>query len=86
MGVSADQVDRQLEFDDANSLGFSLLADPSGAIARIFGVSRGRSLPDKRRTFVIDRDGTVLRTVRSELNMRLHADRALEALRQAINS
>ena len=83
MGISADQVDRQLEFDDANSLGFALLADPSRAIARSFGVSRGRFLPDKRRTFVIDRDGTVLRTVRSELNMRLHSDRALEALRRA---
>ena len=83
MGISADQVDRQLEFDDANSLGFALLADPSRAIARSFGVWRGRFLPDKRRTFVIDRDGTVLRTVRSELNMRLHSDRALEALRQA---
>ena len=86
VGVSAEQVDRQREVDDANSLGFPLLSDPSRAIARSFGVSRGRFLPDKRRTFVIGQDGSVLRTVRSELNMRLHADRALETLRQAINS
>ena len=85
MGISADQVDRQREFDDANALGFPLLSDPNRAIAASYGVSRGRFLPDKRRTFVIDRDGSVLRTVRSELNMRIHADRALETLRREIN-
>ena len=86
MGVSADQVDRQREFDDANALGFPLLSDPGRAIAESFGVIRRRPLPNKRKTFVIDRDGTVLRTVRSELNMRLHADNALDALRKAVSS
>ena len=82
MGISADQVDRQREFDDANALGFPLLSDPGRGIAQSFGVIRRHPLPNKRKTFVIDRDGTVLRTVRSELNMRLHADNALEALRR----
>ena len=86
MGISADQVDRQLEFDDANALGFPLLSDPGRGIARSFGVVRKGRLPNKRRTFVIGRDGSVLTTVRSELNMRLHADRALATLRKAINS
>ena len=35
---------------------------------------------------MIDRDRSVLRVVHSELNMRIHADRALETLRRAINS
>ena len=86
MGISADQVDRQREFDDANALGFPLLSDPGRGIAQSFGVIRRRPLPNKRKTFVIDRDGTVLRTVRSELNMRLHADNALEALRKTASS
>ena len=85
MGISADQVDRQREFDDANALGFPLLSDPDRRIARSFGVVRKGALPNKRRTFVIG-DGTVLATVRSELNMRLHADRALEILRKVISS
>lgn len=83
MGISADQVDRQREFDDANALGFPLLSDPGRDIAQSFGVIRRQPLPNKRKTFVIDGDGTVLRTVRSELNMRLHADNALMALRKA---
>ena len=86
MGVSADQVDRQLEFADANALGFALLSDPGRQIARRFGVIRKGFLPNKRRTLVIDRDGTVLTTVRSELNMRIHADRALETLRKMVGS
>ena len=85
MGISADQVDRQLEFDDANALGFPLLSDPGRQIARDCGVIRKGVLPNKRKTFVISSDGTVLATVRSELNMRIHADRALETLRKTVN-
>ena len=86
MGISADQVDRQREFDDANALGFPLVSDPGRDIAQSFGVIRRRPLPNKRKTFVIDGNGTVLQTVRSELNMRLHADDALEALRKVASS
>ncbi len=35
----------------------------------------------KRATVVVDTDRTVLRVITSELNMDVHADRALEALR-----
>ncbi len=86
MGISADQADRQLEFADANALGFPLLSDPDRRIARRYGVVRGGILPNKRRTFVIGGDGTMLASVRSELNMRIHADRALETVRKLANS
>ena len=86
MGISADQVDRQLEFADANALHFPLLSDPERQIARRFGVIRKGFLPNKRRTLVIDRAGIVLATVQAELNMRIHADKALEALQKAISA
>ena len=86
VGISADQVDRQLEFDDANNLGFPLLSDPGRAIARRYGVVRPGLLPNKRRTFVIGGGGIVLRTVRAELNMRIHADKALETLRKTVGT
>ena len=82
VGVSADNVIRQMEFDDANSLGFPLVSDPGRAIARSFGVVRRGPLPNRRATFVIGRDGTVLKIVRSESNMRIHAETALSALRE----
>ena len=81
VGVSSDRSDRQLEFDEANDLGFPLLSDPDRAVAGQFGVKRFGPLPTKRATFVIDADGTVLAVIASETNMTGHADDALTALR-----
>jgi peroxiredoxin Q/BCP len=81
VGISADPVDRQKEFDDKNSLGFPLLSDPDREVAKHFGVKRMGPLPSKRATFVIDRDRRLLKAIRSETNMLTHADEALEVLR-----
>ena len=86
MGVSADPVDRQKEFDERNHLGFPLLSDPDREIARRFGTKRLGPLPSKRVTFVIDTDRRVLAVVRSEFDMTTHADEALEALRTRAES
>jgi len=83
VGISADPVDRQKEFDEQNNLGFPLLSDTDGAIAEQFGVAR-RLGPPKRATFVIGTDRRVLAAiggVAGELNMHKHADDALDALR-----
>ena len=82
MGISADQVDRQKEFDDRNTLGFPLLSDPDRRVHRLFGTRRVGPLPAKRATFVIDSDRQVVRAIRSETNMLSHADEALVALRE----
>lgn len=81
MGVSADPVDRQKEFDERNELGFPLLSDPEREVARRFGVKRPGPLPSKRATFVIGADRRLLGEIRSETNMHAHADKALEILR-----
>lgn len=85
VGVSADPVERQREFDDRNELGFPLLSDSDRELARRFGVKRLGPLPNKRATFVIGSDRRVLRVIRSELNMDSHADEALSILRQRIS-
>lgn len=82
MGISADPVDRQKQFDDKNDLGFPLLSDPNREVAKTFGVKRMGPLPSKRATFVIDTDRRVLGVVNSELDMDAHADRALAILRE----
>lgn len=81
MGVSADRSDRQQQFDEANDLGFPLLADPDKKVIAQFGVKRFGPLPAKRATFVVDTDRTVLAVITSETNMTKHADEALEVLR-----
>lgn len=80
VGISADSIARQAEFDEVNSLGFPLLSDPDRRIAAQFGVKRPGPLWNRRKTFVIDRDGRVVEVIGSEMNMEIHADQALEAL------
>jgi peroxiredoxin Q/BCP len=81
LGISADPVEKQQQFSDKHGFDFPLLSDPDKTVAAQFGVKRGSGfLPNKRTTFVIDSDGTVLDVISSEINMNLHADRALKAL------
>jgi peroxiredoxin Q/BCP len=82
VGVSADPVDRQKQFDEMNGLRFPLLSDPDREIARRFGAKRPGPLPSKRMTFVIDTDRRILAVVRSEFDMFSHADKSLEVLRE----
>lgn len=81
VGISADSVERQARFSDKHGFDYPLLSDPSRRIARMFGVKRPGPLANKRTTFVIDTDFTVLEAIASETNMDAHADRALEVLR-----
>ena len=82
VGISADAVEKQHRFSEKYSFDFPLLSDSDRTVATKFGVKRGLNiLPNKRSTFVIDTDGTVLDVISSEVNMSKHADRALELLR-----
>ena len=82
MGVSPDRSDRQKQFDEANGLGFPLLADTDRKVAKQFGVARFGPLPIKRVTFVIGSDRRVEAIIKSEANMNQHADEALAAVRE----
>ena len=82
VGISSDSPDRQRAWSEKNTFDFPLLSDPDGAVATQFGVRRRFGpLRTRRRTFVIDTDRTVLAVVGNELNMNVHADRALEVLK-----
>jgi thioredoxin-dependent peroxiredoxin len=82
VGISADPVDKQKQFDDKESLGYPLLSDVDRTVATELGAKRGASfLPNKRITFVIDTDRTLLDVIHSEFSMGSHADKALEILK-----
>ncbi len=82
IGISTDPVSKQKEFSVLHSFDYPLLSDEDGRVARIFGVKRRFGpLPVKRSTFVIASDRTVLNVITSELQMDVHADRALATLR-----
>jgi peroxiredoxin Q/BCP len=81
IGISADKVDKQRQFDEKHDLGYPLLSDEDKAVAKAYGVKRMGPLMNKRATFVIGQDGTLVDVITSELNMDVHADKALAALR-----
>lgn len=82
MGISPDSVNRQRRFDEKHTLGFPLLSDPGGRVARLFGVKRFGLIPPVRSTFVIGQDRRVIRAIRSETDIAVHTDEALAALRE----
>ena len=85
VGISRDEIDRQQQFADKHGFDYPLLSDRDGAVADLFGVKRGglggKLAPVKRATFAIDTERRVVAAVRSEVDMAVHADRALAALR-----
>jgi thioredoxin-dependent peroxiredoxin len=81
IGISADNVGRQHQFSEKHGFDFPLVSDTDKSVARAFGVKRPGPLMNKRMTFVIDTDGKVLEAIGSEMNMDLHADKALEVLK-----
>ncbi|MGZ4444441.1 MAG: peroxiredoxin [Nocardioidaceae bacterium] len=81
VGISTDPVDRQKQFAERHSFDYPLLSDESGDVARAYGVKRRVVTPVKRATFVIDTDRVVRTVIASELNMDVHADQALAAVR-----
>ena len=82
IGISMDSVERQKEFAQGSTLDYPLLADTDGAVARSYGVKRALDfLKVRRTTFVIGTNGHLLDVIAHEMNMNVHADRALSALR-----
>jgi peroxiredoxin Q/BCP len=83
VGISADDVAKQLAFSDKHSFDYPLLSDGDGTVASAFGVKRKLGfLPNKRATFVIAPDLTIIASLSNELKMKAHAEEALAALKE----
>jgi thioredoxin-dependent peroxiredoxin len=82
VGISMDDVRAQQGFADGEALDYPLLSDVDGAVAVAYGVRRRFITPMKRATFVITPDQVVRDVITSELNFDVHADKALESLRE----
>src|ERR1700760_445771 len=70
VGISADAVDKQLQFSEKHNFDYPLLSDPDRKVAEAFGVKRKSNLLKvKRSTFVIDTDSTLIAELHSEISM-----------------
>jgi peroxiredoxin Q/BCP len=82
IGISADAVDKQLQFAEKHAFDYPLLSDVDRSVAEAFGVKRRSNLLKvKRSTFVIGTDSTLLAELHSEVSMHSHADKAIDILR-----
>lgn len=82
VGISGDSVEKQKLFSKKHNFDFPLLSDADGVVATQLGVRRAiGALGNKRTTFVIDTDATILEIIHTEVSMNAHGDRALEVLR-----
>ncbi len=82
VGISADSVEKQKAFSDKYSFDYPLLSDSEYKVAQQLGVRRSLALMGNRRTtFVINTDQTLIGVIHTEVSMSAHANRALEMLK-----
>ena len=85
VGISPDEPDKQLAFDEKFSLGFPLLADTDHAVAEAWGTWGEKKLYGKsyigitRSSFLIDEEGRV-----QQAWYRVKADQTVPRARQAL--
>ncbi len=85
IGISPDEVKAVKKFDDANKLGFPLLADKDHKVSELYGAWVEKSMYGnkfmgvQRTTFIISGDGKVVR-VFPKVQPKRHDDVVLKAL------
>lgn len=88
MGISGDTAAAQKNFQDKNSLPFTLLADADKKIANQFGVVKEKNMYGRkvmgiaRTTFVIGPDGKI-KHIFNNVKPEGHAEQVLEYLKSA---
>jgi thioredoxin-dependent peroxiredoxin len=84
VGISADAVDKQRAFSEMHGFDYPLLSDSDRRVAEALGVRRMLRVlgPNRRTTYVIDTDSTILGVIDSQTNMNVHADEAIALLRK----
>ncbi len=82
VGVSADTVSSHESFADGHELPFTLLADESNQVRKLYGVPKTLGLLPGRVTYVIDKQGYVRHVFNSQLFFDRHVSEALATVKQ----
>lgn len=82
IGISSDGVDSHKSFAANHRLPYTLLSDQGGRVAAIYGVGKSLGVLPGRVTFVIDKQGVILKRFSSQLNFGKHIEEALEVLKK----
>ncbi|PSR56911.1 peroxiredoxin [Adhaeribacter arboris] len=82
VGVSSDNSASHQKFSAKYQLPFTLLSDPGGRVAKMYGVPKTLGLIPGRATFVIDKSGEIKYAFNSQLKPLEHVQNALKILQQ----
>jgi peroxiredoxin Q/BCP len=83
MSVSSDSPGTNAQWKEANRLPFPLATDAGGALRKAMGVQPTLFVLPGRETFVFDKSGKLLMRFNSQLNVKEHVTRAMDALKAA---
>jgi peroxiredoxin Q/BCP len=83
IGISSQSVESHFEFAEKNRLNFTLLSDKGNKVRNLFGVpSNFFGLISGRVTYVINKEGKVIYTFNSQLQIEKHVQEALRILQE----
>jgi peroxiredoxin Q/BCP len=77
VGLSADKLEDQAKFVEKENLSYPLLADPEKKDIKLLGALNEKNGLANRYTFVIDKNGTVVKTYKT-VKPQDHADELLK--------
>ena len=81
IGVSDDSVESHVSFAKNHRLPFHLLSDPGGKVRTQYGVKPTLIILKGRITFLIDRQGKIVHTFSSQVQMTKHVTETLKMLK-----
>jgi peroxiredoxin Q/BCP len=82
IGISSDSVESHKKFADKYNLPFTLLADSSQKVRKLFGVPNFSGIIPGRVTYVIDKNGKIVFIFNSMQQAEKHIDKAKSILKE----
>lgn len=81
-GISGDSVEKHKKFKEKHRLPFQLLADEGNKVRKQFGVPTNLlGLLPGRVTYIVNKEGRVIKVFNSQMRAEKHVSEALEALK-----
>jgi thioredoxin-dependent peroxiredoxin len=82
IGISSDNVASHKKFADKHQLPFTLLSDAGGKVRKLFGVPKTMAVIPGRVTYIVDKNGVVVKVFNSMSDAEKHVTESLEALKK----
>lgn len=86
VGISSDSIETHQEFAGKHHLPFRILSDGDNSVRKLYGVSKVLGIIAGRETFIINKQGRIVKTFSDLLHGEQHVEEALEAIEEMVNS